>query len=377
MADYQSSFATILANAAMLALGRNRLALAEQWLKQALEIRKRLQHDSPKAPDTLEGFASASLGLSILEIDTKRFQQGEQHLGPAIDAFRQLVAAHPDRPFYSERLGVGLKLRGDLLKATQRHDEAVAAYHEAQRLQQQLVTAHPTVLKHRIDLASTCVNLGNLCGRRGQATAASSAFDEVIQLFPETSRATLPEQAKSLVETAYSGRAFARESQGDLDGMVRDCETAITLASVPRARKLRLAFANVLAADKKTDRAFALANPLLKDVTDLDGQSAFELALLYVGSADTAKSSKTTPQGQAGAALVSRSIELGIELGISLLQRANELHFFADASNRKKLHSAPFVPLLSGNAAFQKLLLAVDKEPAVPGPAVPAPAVTK
>ncbi|HEV3191026.1 MAG TPA: hypothetical protein VGY54_11040, partial [Polyangiaceae bacterium] len=217
--------------------------------------------------------------------------------------------------------------------------------------------------------ASTCVNLGNLCGRRAQPSPAAAAFEEVIQLFPEASRATLGSPAKSLLETAYTGRAFARESQGDLDGMVRDCETAITLASTARARKLRVAFANVLAADKQPDRALAMVDPLLKD-RNLDGPSAFELSLLYVSSAAAAKQQNGAAHEKERAALVDRQIEQAIKL----LQRANEGRYFADRSNRKKLHDPPFVPLLTGNAAFQKLLQAVEKVPSEVPAAGPAAA---
>jgi eukaryotic-like serine/threonine-protein kinase len=358
MADYQGSFATALLNAGMLALEQNRLGVAEQGLARALEIRKKLQHDSPRDPDLLEQMASASLGLAIAETDTKRFKQGEQHLRSAIDAFRQLSAAHPDRPFYGERLGTCLKQLADLLKSSRRDDEAVAAYHDAQQLQRQLVAAYPTVIKHRVDLAMTCVNLGNLHRRRAQAAAAAAAFEEIVRLFPETSRARLNSQEKWLLETAYTGRAFARESQGDPDGMVRAGETAMSLAPAPRARKLRVVFANALWADQRNDRALAMADPLLKDA-DLEGELAFELSLLYVSSAAAAEEQPAPAREKERTALIERRIEQAM----SLLQRAFEGHYFADSSNRKKLHHAPFVPLLSGNAAFQKLLQAAEKEP--------------
>jgi hypothetical protein len=119
-----------------------------------------------------------------------------------------------------------------------------------------------------------------------------------------------------------------------------------------------------LSADKQNDRALAMADPLLKDA-DLDGPSSFELAVLYIGSAAAADEQKMPAQKQDRAPLVSRRIEQGVRL----LQRANEAHFFADPSSRKKLHSAPFVPLLSANAAFQKLLLTVEKKPPLPEPA--------
>jgi eukaryotic-like serine/threonine-protein kinase len=367
--DYQSSFATILANTAMADLEQRRLALAEQRLTTALAIRKKRRQDSPNDPEAREELASASLALAVAQIEAKRFKQCESQLRSAIDVFRQLVAAHSDRPFYGERLGAGLKLLGDLLKSTQRDDEAVAAYHEAQELQRQLLTAHPSVMKHRIDLAMTCINLGNLCGRRAQPAAETAAFEEVMQLFPESNRSTLGSQAKSFLETAYTGRGFARESQGDLDGMVRDFETAISLAPPGRARLLRVKCATFLSADGQFDRALAMVDPLLQDA-NLNGASAFELAVLYVGSAAADKEQKPRAQAQERAARVERRI--GQVIG--LLERANQSRYFADPSNRKKLHESPFVPLLSGNAAFQKLLRSVEKQPAPTPAAEPATA---
>ena len=67
-------------------------------------------------------------------------------------------------------------------------------------------------------------------------------------------------------------------------------------------------------------------------------------------------------------------VDRRIEQAIKLLQRANEGRYFADPSNRKKLHDPPFVPLLTGNAAFQELLQAVEKVPSEVPSAGPAAA---
>ena len=88
----------------------------------------------------------------------------------------------------------------------------MAAYQEAQELHRRLTAAHPAVLKHRIDLAGACINLGNLWIRRSQAALAVSAFDEAVKLFPEASRSTLDSEMRSLLDKAYAGRRGSRKS---------------------------------------------------------------------------------------------------------------------------------------------------------------------
>jgi serine/threonine protein kinase len=357
IADYQSELAAILVNAAMLCVEQNRLALAQQWLTQALAIREKLLRDAPNDPDRREKLASASLALGIVETDTRQFKKGEPHLRSALAVFQQLAAAHPERPFYTERLGACFKQLADLLKADQRDDQAVAAYHDAQEQHRRLVAAHPSVLKHRLDLASACINLGNLCNRRGQPEPANAAFEEVLALFPEASRAILGVQAKSMLEMAFTGRALAHGA-ADSSAVVRDFEAAISFAAPERARVLRYKFARVLADSGETERAVALADPLLKD-TKLDGETAFELAQVYLRSVEPERSTKAVGHKD-GDSLLQRRIEQAIEL----LQRASSAGFFADPAHRQKLRGSPFVPLLSRNAAFQKLLQALEKAPA-------------
>ena len=184
-----------------------------------------------------------------------------------------------------------------------------------------------------------------------------------MQVFPEATRSSLGPQAKSLLETAYTGRAFARESQGDIDGMARDFEMAIALAPPGRARILRFRCATFLSADGRNDRALAMAEPLVNDAA-LDGPTTFELAGLYAAAADPAKMTPETTNKKEQTALADRHIAHAV----SLLERAYKAHYFADPINRKKLSGAPFVPTLSGNADFQRLLAAVGRNPAGPEP---------
>jgi eukaryotic-like serine/threonine-protein kinase len=360
--EYQTSFAMVLVNAAMLCAARERLVPAEQLLTRAHQILTKLQHDAPNDPKCDEELASVSLALAVVETDAKRGNQAEKHLRSAIEVFQRFSGAHPERPFYGQRLGACLKQLADLFKSENRNDEAVAAYQNAQQLQRRLIAAHPTVLQHRLDLASTCINLGNLRNRLAQSSLAVAAFEETIQLFPAASRSTLDSGARSLLDKAYTGRGLARKSQGDLSGMSGDFEQAITFASPDRARILRLKCANALFGAGQIDRAVAAAEPLATDA-GLSGHSAFDLAVLYMRAADAAQAQTSIP-AKDRAALVDRRVELGLKL----LQRAFAAGYFAVPSNRNKLRTPPFVPLLSTNAAYRKLLEAADKGPSLKDP---------
>ena len=82
------------------ASARNRLVLAEQWLTRAHVIRDKLQHAAPNDPERDEELASVCLALAVVETGTRRGEQAEKHLRSAIEVFKRLSAAHPERPFY-------------------------------------------------------------------------------------------------------------------------------------------------------------------------------------------------------------------------------------------------------------------------------------
>jgi tetratricopeptide (TPR) repeat protein len=245
----------------------------------------------------------------------------------------------------------------DLLKSEQRNDQAIAAYQDAQQLLRKLVAAHPAVLQHRVELAGTCINLGNLRNRLNQPALAFTAFDEAIRSFPEATRSKLDAGARSHLEKAFTGRGLAHEAQGDLKGMASDFEMAASLAPSGRARILRLMCVSSLADGKQLDRAVAVAEPLVGDA-GLEGPPAFDLANLYIRAAIAAKADHQKPEKDRAALAEQR-----IQHGLWLLQRAFGAGFFGDPSHRNKLQSSPFVPLLATNAAFRKLVEAVEKGP--------------
>ncbi len=110
------------------------------------------------------------------------------------------------------------------------------------------------------------------------------------------------------------------------------------------------------------DRAVAVVEPLVED-SGLPGPSAFDLAVLCIRAAEAAKAHAST-SAKDRETLVDRRIQQGLRL----LQRAFDAGYFANASNRNKLQAPPFVTLLATNAAYRKLLEAVEKGPPLKGP---------
>jgi len=353
--DYQSSLALALVNAAVLREAKNQLPLAERWLARAFQIRTKLQHEAPNDPEREEQLASVCLSLGIVETDTRHGKEAEEHLRSAITVFQRLSKSYPDRPFFSERLGASLKQLADLLKSEQHNDQAITIYQEAIQLQRKLMAAHPGVLQHRLDLASVCINLGNLRNRLAQPALASATFAEVIQVLSQAAESKIEGGKRALLEKAYTGRGLAQESLGDLKGMAADFEKAVTLAPPARVRILRSLCVRSLLEAKQFDLALTMGASLATD-SGLEGQSAFDLCALCfraVGAIKTEKPQK--PKDQAALADFTR------QQGLRLLHRADEAGYFRDPVHRKQLLGAPFAPLLEHDPSYRKLVEVIPK----------------
>ena len=355
--DYQSSLALALANSAALCEAKNQLPLAQRWLTRAFQIRTQLLRDAPNDPDREEQLASVCLSLGIVETDTRHGKEAETHLRSAIAVFQRLSTTHPDRPFFGERLGACLKQLADLLKSQQHNDQAIATYQEAIQLQRKLVDAHPAVLQHRLDLASVCINLGNLRNRLAQPALARTTFDEVIQVLPQTAGSKIDGPTQSLLEKAYTGRGLAQESLGDLKAMAADFEKSTALAPPARARILRSLCVGSLLEGKQFDLALIVGEPLAID-SGLDGQSAFDLSTRFFRAVAGIRAEKSLPLKDR-TDLVDRSVQAGLRF----LKRAGEAGYFADPAHRKQLLAPPFVPLLEQNTSYRKLVEATAKTP--------------
>jgi eukaryotic-like serine/threonine-protein kinase len=353
--DYQSSLALALVNAAVLREAKNQFPLAERWLARAFQIRTKLLHEAPNDADRQEQLASVCLSLGIVETDTRHGEQAGKHLRSSIVVFQRLVKSYPDRPFFSERLGASLKQLADLFKTEQRNDQAITTYQEALELQRKLVAARPAVLQHHLDLASVCINLGNLRNRLAQAALARTAFAEAIEVLPRTAGAKIDGGTRPLLEKAYTGRGLALESLGDLTGMAADFERAVALAPPARVRILRFRCARSLLEGKQFDLALTIAGPLAVD-TGLHGQTAFDLSSSLFRAVGAIKAEKSKPPKDP-AALIDRIVHQGLRF----LTRADEAGYFGDPAHRKQLLGPPFVPLLEHESVYRKLVEATSK----------------
>ncbi len=140
--------------------------------------------------------------------------------------------------------------------------------------------------------------------------------------------------------------------------MAADLDRAIALAPPDRARILRAMCASSLADAGQIDRAAQAAEPLVADAK-LDGALAFDLATIFFRAA--------APKKGPGSKHLPDVAQRRTEQGLILLQRAADAGFFKDPANRQKLHGAPFLPLMTQNAAFGKLVEAVENSPPASG----------
>ena len=175
--EYQSSYATVLVNAAMLSGSRNlrgpgravfdaRLPNPDQTLagrtKRPRSVRRNwppwVWHwpSSKPMPTTARRRKNISTPPSTFCVLSGR-----------------LIRIAPCSASGSARASSNWGISSNPIR---RNDEAVTAYREAQQLQRRLVADHPTVLNHRRNLAATCINLGNLQNRNGQVDPGRSNF---------------------------------------------------------------------------------------------------------------------------------------------------------------------------------------------------------
>jgi Tfp pilus assembly protein PilF len=196
---------------AQVLLRDGRPAEAEKAFRECLK-------DDPKNPEVLDG-----LGVSLLM--QARYKES---LAP----FDKAVATAPENGAFRNNRGVALMELGQF-KAAQ-DDFAVAA-----------------ASQNSDDRLSATINLGRLYQREGDYAEAESQFSAAIARDPKT-------------YAAYTGRAVARESAGNLEGAAEDLLTAVKLDPGNADANLRLGM--VLISMHKSD----LGKRYLQRAVELD-----------------------------------------------------------------------------------------------------------
>jgi Tfp pilus assembly protein PilF len=213
---------------AQVLLRDNRPAEAEKAFRECLK-------DDPKNPEVLDG-----LGVSMLM--QARYKDS---LGP----FDKAVGIAPENGAFRNNRGVALMELGQF-KAAQ-DDFLIAA-----------------ASQNSEDRVSATINLGRLYQREGDYPEAESQFS-----------AAIARDSKSYA--AFTGRAVARESAGNLEGAAEDFLTAVKLDPTNADANLRLGM--VLITMHKSD----LGKRYLQRAAELDpaGETGAKARLLLENQA--------------------------------------------------------------------------------------------
>ena len=213
---------------AQVLLRDNRPAEAEKAFRECLK-------DDPKNPEVLDG-----LGVSLLM--QARYKDA---LGP----FDKAVGMAPENGAFRNNRGVALMELGQF-KAAQ-DDFLIAA-----------------ASQNSEDRVSAAINLGRLYQREGDYPEAESQFSAAVARDPKS-------------YAAFTGRAVARESAGNLEGAAEDFLTAVKLDPTNADANLRLGM--VLITMHKSD----LGKRYLQRAAELDpaGETGAKARLLLENQA--------------------------------------------------------------------------------------------
>jgi Tfp pilus assembly protein PilF len=172
---------------AQVLLRDNRPAEAEKAFRECLK-------DDPKNPEVLDG-----LGVSLLM---------QARYKDSLAPFDKAVAIAPDNGAFRNNRGVALMELGQFKAAQDDFGVAAASQNPDDRL-------------------SATINTGRLYQRQGDYAEAESQFSAAIARDPKT-------------YAAFTGRAVARESAGNLEGAAEDLLNAVKLDPANADANLRL-----------------------------------------------------------------------------------------------------------------------------------------
>jgi tetratricopeptide (TPR) repeat protein len=189
---------------------------SQQALHAAAVLLEQLSAEYPHRPGYRNHLAnvyfwrSRGPGRSLPEAPA----EAEQDLRTAITLQRRLVEDFPAIPDYRFDLSRSVKTLGWLLRSTNRPAEAGAAFHEAIAIAERLANDHPTVHYYRARLAESYQTLGQFLAEQGQLSQAEDAYrrsvdcsERLIVELPD-----VPAHRRLLRETCFHFASLLRTS---------------------------------------------------------------------------------------------------------------------------------------------------------------------
>ena len=149
---------------------------AEQYYREALEIRQRLAESNPVAYASSMAVSCNNLGLLLWT--TNRMEEAEGCYRKALEIRRRLIEKRPD--FYAPGLARSCNSLGLLLFDMGRIDEAEDYYREALEIRQRL--AKKDAKTYEPDLATTYNNLGNLLTNSNRIDEAEECYHQALEI---------------------------------------------------------------------------------------------------------------------------------------------------------------------------------------------------
>ncbi len=217
-ARYQQDLAVCLNNLGQLLKDAGRTPEAEQSLRDALELRRKLVAESGKTEDRRE-LAAVGGNLGVLLLGFGRYTEAESLLRQSLQLREELAGASAD-PTARLDLARGQNNLGVLLTAIGRGDEAEQAFHQSLDVLQRLQREYPSAPDYRQELAVSYNHLGNLW-RDVQPKKSEQAYRDSLKWrqqlaidFP-----TVPvyrqEQAASYHSLGFVLQAAGRQDEAD------------------------------------------------------------------------------------------------------------------------------------------------------------------
>jgi serine/threonine-protein kinase len=183
--DYRNELWTSHLNLANVLQMTGKLPEAEKLYQKAVAGFGQLARELPRVPDYRHELAVSLNNLATLLLATKRAKESEQARKEGIQVLAQLAAELPEIVTYRQELARARNDLGILLATTGRSAEAIALWEQVREDQTAQVKASPDQPPCRIDLATTCRNLGAAQVKANELEAAEKHFRKAISVLEE------------------------------------------------------------------------------------------------------------------------------------------------------------------------------------------------
>jgi serine/threonine-protein kinase len=394
VADYQATFGSVHISAAANYLDENKQKEAADAFVQAIAVYEKLLAALPNHPTYLDELAHACVNLGMLQNRSDRFEEARNNFVRSAACGERLIEDHPDVLKYRLYLPRGLAnlgrlclqrsnnpqagvyaqnlaalegrlingkpgsedYRSDLgnlynllaiLQAPTDPEAARGSYDKARKVQERLVSDHPTESKHQTSLGGTYVNLGGLASQQDQAAQSLVWFARAIPLLEAVTIADPKNPAaRPFLRNAHYGRAQAFDKLARYADAVKDWDQALELDAGPGRPNLRVLRALSLA---HGDPARAVAE--VEEVArgeGVDGLLLYNLACVCAQAAAAIKDNTDLQERYA-----TRAVEL--------LVQARTKGYFANRENREHMKKDTDLDSLRSRTDFQKLTVELEK----------------